>query len=112
MVLGEVAAPVGSIRPCGDLLRLSITMQCCYDAVMRTTVDLPPDLHRAAVALARDRHQSLSRTIADLLRRGLHAPGGPDVGPSELRYRNGFPTLTGGTGQTITSEDVRSLDDE
>lgn len=42
-----------------------------HDAVMRTTVDLPDDVHRAAQMLARDRHQSLSRTVAELLRRAL-----------------------------------------
>jgi hypothetical protein len=79
---------------------------------MRTTVDLPPDLHRAALALARDRRQSLSRTVAELMRLGLQAPGTDEGGAGELRYRNGFPTLTGGSGQPITAEDVRGLDDE
>jgi hypothetical protein len=79
---------------------------------MRTTVDLPPDLHRAALALARDRRQSLSRTIAELMRLGLRGQVENDEVTGELRYRNGFPTLTGGTGQPITAEDVRGLDDE
>jgi hypothetical protein len=38
---------------------------------MRTTADLPADLHRAATLHARDRHQSLSRTVSDLLRAAL-----------------------------------------
>jgi hypothetical protein len=84
----------------------------CYDAEMRTTVELPPELHRAALALARDRGQSLSRTIAELMRLGLQAPGASDQQASEVRYRNGFPTLVGGTGEPITAEDVRGLDDE
>ena len=33
---------------------------------MRTTVDLPPAVHRRASALARQRHQSLSTVLADL----------------------------------------------
>ena len=37
---------------------------------MRTTADLPEDVHRAVARLARDCHQSLSRTVADLVRTG------------------------------------------
>jgi len=43
--------------------------------LMRTTINLPDDLHRAAQALAHDRHQSLSRTVEELMRRGLRACG-------------------------------------
>lgn len=44
---------------------------------MRTTVDLPPAVHRRAQALAQSRHQSLSATVADLTVRGLAALGEP-----------------------------------
>src|SRR3546814_13033010 len=40
---------------------------------MRTTIDLPDDLHRAAAAIAQHSGHSLSRTVADLIRRGLNA---------------------------------------
>ena len=38
---------------------------------VRTTIDLPDDLHKQAQAIARDTHCTLSETVADLIRRGL-----------------------------------------
>ncbi|TXB91714.1 antitoxin, partial [Mycobacterium tuberculosis] len=32
---------------------------------MRTTIDLPQDLHKQALAIARDTHRTLSETVAD-----------------------------------------------
>ena len=74
---------------------------------MRTTVDLPEDLHRQAMSIARDTHRTFSATIADLVRRGL----GQDGEDSRLTCssRTGLPVLEVGT--TITTEDVRSLED-
>ena len=73
---------------------------------MRTTIDLPDDLHKQAQAIARDTRRTLSETVADLMRRGLE-PGGP--GPS-TDPRTGLPLVSVGT--VVTSEDVRSLEDE
>jgi hypothetical protein len=73
---------------------------------MRTTVDLPDDLHRVAVSLARDTSRSLSETVADLMRRGLgQAPATAGVSRSE---RTGLPVV--GLGIVITTEDVRALE--
>lgn len=74
---------------------------------MRTTVDLPDELHAQATALARDTHQTLSQAIALLIRRGLSSshPGGLDRSP-----RTGLPVVH--LGRTITSEDARQLEDE
>ncbi|MDT5282152.1 MAG: hypothetical protein QOJ20_3347, partial [Mycobacterium sp.] len=33
---------------------------------MRTTIDLPDDLHKQARAIARDTHRTLSETVVDL----------------------------------------------
>ncbi|MDQ3421900.1 MAG: antitoxin [Actinomycetota bacterium] len=74
---------------------------------MRTTIDLPDNLHRIAISLARDSRRSLSATVADLIRRGLRADGRAACDPSE---RAGFPLLE--IDRTITSEDIRALDDE
>jgi Arc/MetJ family transcription regulator len=41
------------------------------DGVMRTTIDLPDDLHQQAISIARDTSRSLSETVAVLMRRGL-----------------------------------------
>lgn len=75
---------------------------------MRTTVDLPDDLHQMVTAIARDERKSMSRAIADLLRRQLtSSPAGP---PVSTDARTGFRVVR--LGRAITSEDVRSLDDE
>jgi len=76
---------------------------------MRTTVDLPPTVHRRAQEIAHERHQSLSAVLADLTVRGLATLGEP----LELRTdaKSGFPVITLGRG--ITSEEVADvLDDE
>lgn len=74
---------------------------------MRTTIDLPDDLHAQAVALARDTHQSLSQTVAALIRRGLTS-GNP--GEITRSARTGLPVAH--LGRTITTEDVRRLEDD
>lgn len=76
---------------------------------MRTTVDLPPSVHRRAVELARIRHTSLSAVIADLTVRGL-ATLGEDVtvGTDPV---SGMPVVS--VGRRITSSEVAELlDDE
>jgi predicted transcriptional regulator len=74
---------------------------------MRTTVDLPDDLHQIAKAIARDQNMSLSETIAVLLRRAIGASASAET---EISERTGLEVIR--LGQVITSEDVRSLDDE
>jgi Arc/MetJ family transcription regulator len=74
---------------------------------MRTTIDLPDDLHRQAMSIARDTRQTLSETVAALIRRGLGQGGAAQVSRSE---RTGLPVVRLGT--VITTEDVRALDDE
>jgi predicted transcriptional regulator len=75
--------------------------------LMRTTIDLPDDLHRLARAIARDTSRSLSATVADLMRRGLGEVREPEMARSE---RTGLPVVR--LGKVVTSEDVRALDDE
>ena len=74
---------------------------------MRTTVDLPGDLHAQATAIARDTGRSLSETVADLIRRGLGQGPPAPVGRSQ---RTGL--LVVDLSHPITSEDVRALEDE
>lgn len=78
-----------------------------YPGVMRTTIDLPDDLHRQALSIARDTSRSLSETVADLMRRGLGHAGEAHVSASP---RTGLPVVRLGT--TISTEDVRALDDD
>jgi hypothetical protein len=76
---------------------------------MRTTVDLPPAVHRRARDLAQQRHQSLSAVVADLTIRGLAAIDEPvEVSTDPL---SGFPVIT--LGRRVTSAEVAdSLGDE
>jgi hypothetical protein len=74
---------------------------------VRTTIDLPDDLHQQALAIARDTHRTLSETVADLMRRGL---GAGSTAAICLDPRTGLPLVSVGT--VVTSEDVRSLEDE
>lgn len=76
---------------------------------MRTTVDLPPAVHRRAMELAKARGQSLSSTVAELTARGLGQLDQP------LRIlvdeRSGFPVVS--VGRRITTDEVAAvLDDE
>lgn len=76
---------------------------------MRTTVDLPPALHRRAVELAARRGQSLSSVIADLTVRGFAQIDEPVT--LEVDPRSGLPVLS--LGRRITAAEVAdALDDE
>jgi predicted transcriptional regulator len=74
---------------------------------VRTTIDLPDDLHRQAQAIARDTRRTLSETVADLIRRGLRANSSAALSTDS---RTGLPLVRVGT--VVTSDDVRSLEDE
>jgi Arc/MetJ family transcription regulator len=74
---------------------------------MRTTIDLPDDLHRQALSIARDTSRTLSETVADLLRRALGQGATTEITHSA---RTGLPVVHLGT--VITTEDVRSLEDD
>jgi hypothetical protein len=76
---------------------------------VRTTVDLPPAVHRRARDLAQERHQSLSAVVADLTIRGLAALGEPIQVATDPQ--SGFPVIS--LGRRVTSVDVAdALDDE
>lgn len=80
-------------------------MHRCYDEKMRTTIDLPDELHELARQLAHDGNRSMSEVISELIRLGLRKTR------SEIEStRRGMPFLS--VGRPITAEDVRSLDDE
>jgi Arc/MetJ family transcription regulator len=73
---------------------------------MRTTIDLPDDLHQQALSIARDTRRTLSETVADLMRRGLGQGAPVEITRSES---TGLPVVH--LGKIITTEDVRSLED-
>jgi hypothetical protein len=76
---------------------------------MRTTVDLPPAVHRRARELAERRGESLSAVIADLTVRGLAQIDEPVILRTDKR--SGLPVLS--IRRRITAQDVaEALDDE
>lgn len=78
---------------------------------MRTTIDLPDDLHRIAVALARHNRRSLSGTVAELMRRGLESRAAEVPAPAyPVDDGTGLPVVR--SNRPITPEDVKALDDE
>lgn len=74
---------------------------------MRTTIDLPDDLHKQALAIARDTRRTLSETVAELIHRGLGAGQRAEMSTDP---RTGLPVVS--VGKVVTSEDVRALEDE
>jgi hypothetical protein len=74
---------------------------------VRTTIDLPDDLHRQALSIARDTSRTLSDIVADLMRRGLGLGTVAEVSRSP---RTGLPLVR--LGSVVTTEDVRSLEDD
>jgi hypothetical protein len=73
---------------------------------VRTTIDLPDDLHAIATSLAHDRGCTLSTAVVDLLRRAL----GSQTRVETIDLRTGFPLLA--SGRPITTDEVRNLDDD
>lgn len=72
---------------------------------MRTTIDLPPDIHRLARQLAHDQNTTMSAVIEQLIRVGL----GQDK-VKIVKSRRGMPAVS--VGRPITIEDVWELEDE
>jgi hypothetical protein len=76
---------------------------------VRTTVDLPPAVHRRALELARSSGRSLSAVIADLAVRGLGQLDEPVVIGTDVT--SGFPVIS--IGRRVTSDQVAvALDEE
>lgn len=75
---------------------------------VRTTVDLPPAVHRRAQEIAKRRGLSLSAVVAELTARGLiqlDEPATIDTDP-----RSGFPVVS--VGRPVTSDEVAATLDE
>lgn len=74
---------------------------------MSTTITLSDDLHAWLVSLSRDRRETMSRTVEELVERALRGDR-----PSYTVYRDSETGFVGiDFGRLITEEDVRSLDD-
>lgn len=83
---------------------------------MRTTLDLPDDLHRIATSLARHNKRSLGQVVAELMRRGLEATAVPANRVTEPQPFYRIDSLTGlpvvRSPRPITDDDVKALEDE
>lgn len=78
----------------------------CYDANMRTTLELDDDVLEIARGLAAHRRQSIGRVISDHFRKSLQSPGQPLV-------RNGLRIIRREAGAApVTLEVVNKLRDE
>ena len=91
--------------------RFDISKRLHHDAAMRTTVDLPEDLHQIVTSLAAHTRASFSETAAELIQRGLDSPSSPRASEPALRIdaETGWPVF--GSTRTITLEDVKALED-
>jgi len=83
-----------------------------HDALMsecgvRTTIDLPERLYKEVEDIARDTGRTFSETVASLIRRGLASA---EKTALSVDTRTGLPVVS--VGVALTSEDVRSLEDE
>jgi hypothetical protein len=74
--------------------------------MMRKTLSIDQDLYEIALAIPRDRRQSLSAVVNELLCNSLTTT------PEEAQRtsKTGFPSFT--TRRKVTLEDVRALEDE
>lgn len=80
---------------------------------MRTTIDVPPDLHSVLSSLAASNRKSLSQTAVELMRRGLDQPtaaAGAAAGALRVSPATGLPVVR--LPRAISAEDIRALDDE
>ena len=73
---------------------------------MRTTLELPDDLHALARELAHQQNKTLSGVIVEMLRKAL----GTGDTTSDTSHETGWPTVS--VDRPITIEDIRSLEDD
>ncbi len=78
--------------------------------MMRTTIDLPGDLHDAITSIASHSRKSMNQAVADLLRRALACPEAPLQMDSNIDKQTGFPLIR--SPRPVTAEDVYALEDE
>ena len=82
-----------------------------HDAAMRTTIDLPENLHRIASAIAQHTGRTLSQAVAGLMRLGLQSKVAEDDAPAyTVHPQTGLPVVR--SARPITPADVKALDDE
>ena len=89
---------------------VDIYVQPNHDATMRTTIDIPDNLHRIAMGLARHTGRSLSQAVTELIQRGLEPrPASAGAAAFSLHAGTGLPVAR--SVRAITADDVRSVED-
>lgn len=100
----------GSGRSHEALNVVDTNVQPNHDAAMRTTIDIPDNLHRIAMGLARHTGRSLSQAVTELIQRGLEPrPASAGAAAFSLHAGTGLPVAR--SGRAITADDVRSVED-
>ena len=81
---------------------------------MRTTIDLPDELHRAVTSIAAHSRCSMNQTVAELIRRGLALAPIEEATAADAAMRvdarTGLPLIR--SQRPVTADDVRALEDE
>jgi methionine synthase I (cobalamin-dependent) len=81
-------------------------VRLCYDAIVRTTLDLTDEAYQIAKTVARERNRSLGKVVSDFIIGQLGSqPPAPTPSEDEV-----FPTFR--CIRRVTSEDVKALLDE
>ena len=81
-------------------------MYLCYDAIVRTTLDISDEAYYLAKAIARDQNRSLGRVVGDLILQSVNTRKGASIQMSDY----GFPTFR--CARPVTTEDVKALDED
>jgi hypothetical protein len=80
-------------------------MLLCYDAIVRTTLDLSDEAYQIAKTVAREQNRSLGRVVSDFITGHFARSAGP-----RQESAGDFPSFR--CSRRVTSEDVKALDDE
>lgn len=79
----------------------------CYDAIMRTTLDISDDAYQIAKTVAREQHRSLGSVVSDFITGHL---GGQPPSPGPADPNAFYPTFR--SVRRTTSEDVMAARDD
>jgi len=80
-----------------------------HDALMRTTVDLPDNLHHIALGLARHTGRSLSQAVVELMQLGL-ATHPSDVALEQFMIDDGTGLPVARSQRLSTADDVTAVE--
>jgi hypothetical protein len=79
---------------------------------MRTTVDLPEEIHRIAMRLAKHGGLTLGQALAELVRRGMDASNQSSAPVFALHPKTRLPVVRSLRTSAIAVDDVLAAQDE